>query len=128
MKDYEARYNNPELNQTSDQIMGRINDLINFEKGIKNWGASFGEYNLPNASNLGSIPTSYINNLSKLAADSAAFNLDPAQVNNPYDPTTMQLAAQDILGNNNPTALNTQVGNNGNVSSLAQVLKALYGV
>lgn len=138
MKDYEARYNNPELNQTSDQVMGRINDLLAFEKGIQNWGASFGEYNLPNASNLGSIPTSYINNLSKLAADSAAFNLDPAQVNNPYDPTTMQqagqyagnnyakyLAAQDLLGANNPTAINAQVGNNGNVSSLQQILRQL---
>ena len=35
------------------------------------------------------------------------------------------LAAQDLLGANNPTAINAQVGNNGNVSSLQQILRQL---
>lgn len=90
------------------------------------------------AASLKAVPNNYTNQLTNIADALKQYQLDPAQVNNPYDPTTMQqagqfagsnyakyLAAQDLLGANNPTAINAQVGNNGNVSSLQQILRQL---
>ena len=90
------------------------------------------------AASLKAVPSNYTNQLTNIADALKQYQLDPAQVNNPYDPTTMQqagqfagsnyakyLAAQDLLGANNPTAINAQVGNNGNVSSLQQILRQL---
>lgn len=105
----------------------------------KSYGQALDDYNRGEiAANLGSGTTGYVNALQNLAAKSSNFNLTPSEVINTYDPSSMQqagmytgsnyakmLAAQELMNNSNQSALNTTLNNNNNVSSLAQVLKAL---
>ena len=145
------------LSDYSDKITNFLNDTYKaYERGeaslidlvkaayiAEEGDKAFDSYNgAEGAAALTSTPTSYINQLNNIAADLNKYTLAPAQVTNPQDTYSMQqigqfansnyakyLAAQNLLANNKQSALNNaQLGNNGNVSSLAQVLKALYGV
>ena len=111
-------------------------DAVNVEMAGSD---AFDAYNgAQNAASIANI-NDYVNALQNVAANSQNFNLTPAEVTNPYVATSMQQAGMDANSNyarmlqelaggaNNVGVTNTAYNPNANVSSLAQVLKALYG-
>ena len=99
---------------------------------------AFNNYNLEGMS-MGNL-NNYAAALNNLARNSAYFNATPTEITNPYEATSMQQAGVEAnsnyarmlqelgnLGANNTGAVNTSIGANRGVSSLEQILRALYG-
>ena len=99
---------------------------------------AFNNYNLEGMS-MGNL-NNYAAALNNLARNSAYFNATPTEITNPYEATSMQQAGLEAnsnyarmlqelgnLGANNTGAVNTSIGANRGVSSLEQILRALYG-
>jgi len=139
MTDYQDWYNNDAMYATPEERMSRTMGLMNFEKGIQNWGDNIDKYNLNGATNMGSGVQAYLNNLQNIASGSKNFDIDPAQVTNSYDPVSMQqagiqaaasnyqkaLAAQEALGATSTQARNSALSQYGNISSLQEILRQL---
>jgi hypothetical protein len=103
------------------------------------WGA-MQDYNTGNmAANMSQYSNPYINDFKNIAGSLADYALTPAQVQNSYDPVSMQqagiqaaasnyqkaLAAQEALGATTPQARNTALSQYGNISSLQEILRQL---
>ena len=99
---------------------------------------AFNNYNLEGMS-MGNIDN-YAAALQNAARNSTNFIAMPTEVTNPYEATSMQQAGVEAnsnyarmlqelgnLGANNTGAVNTSIGANRGVSSLEQILRALYG-
>lgn len=140
MKDYQDYYNETVPTETQEQAMKRLDWLNAIEGQIQNWGEGFNEYDLGGTAKMGTAANDYINNLQNLARNSAYFNAMPTEITNPYEATSMQQAGVEAnsnyarmlqelgnLGANNTGAVNTSIGANRGVSSLEQILRALYG-
>ena len=109
-------------------------DAVNVEKAGRE---AFDKYNLKGAS-MGNLDD-YAAALNNLARNSAYFSAMPTEITNPYEATSMQQAGVEAnsnyarmlqeLGNLNANngAYNSSINTNSGVSSLAQILRALYG-
>lgn len=128
--------NMSDAHSQGESDIGSILGAVEVAKAAKN---AFGSYNGGSgAAGMGSAINSYLANLQNIANASQYVDMMAAEAQNDYNPTSMEQAgmyansnyarlkeAQEALGANPTGATNTTLANNGGVSSLAQILRAL---